>query len=369
MVTLKSLLLLVSLGTEALATTTDVVCASKLGTVSVASNKIPRATTTAKVQVVVVKRVVRKVDVIVVPRPKTRTETVTVQSTVKTTADPDVETATDTVTDEQTVVETRRFTSTSVTTSSSTTTLYTTTTVTKPAGFTGVAEDRGYVAKIKARAAPVNALPDSLFKTTYVQRIDCTKRIPYTSVKTTTTTVKGPRKTLAAKTTIKTVTTTETVTETEYPPDVTERVTETVSPTVTQYDDVTDTSTSTVTVIVETIIPNENEAVYDACGPSNVISSANGGHLFSALYRSTPTYSSVYVGSAKTATQCCVECQKNPLCLQTFFSGSCTLFIAQTNICPNGQIPSTYFTTGARAGNRWVFSNGPCGLVTNGGDS
>ncbi|KAJ4124463.1 hypothetical protein NW754_000158 [Fusarium falciforme] len=51
----------------AIAVTSDVICASRLGTASIASNKIPRATTTVKDQVTVIKRIVRNVNVIVVP--------------------------------------------------------------------------------------------------------------------------------------------------------------------------------------------------------------------------------------------------------------------------------------------------------------
>lgn len=99
----------------------------------------------------------------------------------------------------------------------------------------------------KAKRGAVGDLRMAIAKSQYVQRVDCTKRIPYTSIKTTTTVVQGPRKTVAAKTSTKVVTTTQTETSTEYPDDVTSTVTETVSPTVTNFVSVTDTSSSTET--------------------------------------------------------------------------------------------------------------------------
>lgn len=97
MVSFKSALLLLALGTEALAATApNPVCNSRLGTVSVA--KIPRVTSTVVQKVTVVKKVIRRINVYVIPRPRTTTVTDTVQETVVETADPEVDTATETVT-------------------------------------------------------------------------------------------------------------------------------------------------------------------------------------------------------------------------------------------------------------------------------
>jgi hypothetical protein len=97
MVSFKSALLLLALGAEALAASApNPVCTSRLGTVSV--SKIPRATSTVVQKVTVVKKVIRRINVYVIPRPRTTTVTDTVQETVVETADPDVETATEVVT-------------------------------------------------------------------------------------------------------------------------------------------------------------------------------------------------------------------------------------------------------------------------------
>jgi hypothetical protein len=99
MVALKSVLLGFALGTEALAVTTpSVVCNSKLGTSSIPSNKIPRATTTVDYKVTITKKFIRKVNVIVIPRPRTTTVTETSKTTTTTVAPADVETATEIVT-------------------------------------------------------------------------------------------------------------------------------------------------------------------------------------------------------------------------------------------------------------------------------
>ncbi|KAF4965597.1 hypothetical protein FSARC_6619 [Fusarium sarcochroum] len=118
---------------------------------------------------------------------------------------------------------------------------YVTETIAAPAGFVRVKEGDGYVAKVNTRAAaPAGgaepaALPAGLRAgVEYVQRVDRAKKIPTTSAKVVTSTVKGSRLTKKAKTKTKSVTSKDTVTETEYPPNVTETETETVSPTVTE---------------------------------------------------------------------------------------------------------------------------------------
>ena len=128
---------------------------------------------------------------------------------------------------------------------SSTTTKYSTQTITAPPGFTKIRDSPDYV----KRADIPNAIPflpagRAGASEQYVQRVRCTKKVPVTSTKYTTTTIQGARKTIR-QTKTKLVSTTETVTETEYPGDVTTTVTETSSPTVTEYNDVTSTSTLT----------------------------------------------------------------------------------------------------------------------------
>ncbi|KAF5723256.1 hypothetical protein FMUND_2001 [Fusarium mundagurra] len=230
MVTFKSVLLLLALGTESLVAGQSVICQSKLGTKSIPASKIPRATTTIDNKLTVLKKVIRKVNVV---------------------ADPDIETAIETKTDTMTTIEVRLHTTTSISTSFTTTTRYSTASIIPtPAGFVP-AKGPDWRPKVKARdtlkdrAAP-DVFPAGLQPNPeYVQRIDCTKKVPTTSIKVTTITVKGARVTVGPKTKTKVVTSTTTTIETQYPPKVTETSFETTISTVTEYDDRTETATAT----------------------------------------------------------------------------------------------------------------------------
>jgi hypothetical protein len=98
MVAVRSILLLLALGTESLVASQSVICQSKLGTKSIPANKIPRATTTIHNKITVQKNVIRKVNVVVIPRHTTTTSTDVKTITETTQADPDVETAIETKT-------------------------------------------------------------------------------------------------------------------------------------------------------------------------------------------------------------------------------------------------------------------------------
>ncbi|KAH7184632.1 uncharacterized protein B0J16DRAFT_340254 [Fusarium flagelliforme] len=368
MVAIKSALTLLALGAHAALAVSDVICSSELGTKSIQSNKIPRATTTVSERITIVKKFIRKVNVVVVARPYTTTETTTVQTTVISTADPDVKTATSHVTETQTEIEDRSHTAFSTTIISTTTTKYNTQTIPAPPGFTKIRDSPDYV----KRADIPNAIPflpagRAGAPEQYVQRIRCTK-VPVTSTKYTTTTIQGPRKTIR-KTNTRLVSTTETVTETEYPDDVTTTVTETSSPTVTEYNDVTSTSTMIESVTVETQLPVE---LYLACSEENIISTANGGKAL--FYRNTIgiTYDTLAITGMANAYECCAACMKNPKCLSSITavsnSANCYHYVSRDNVCPNGQVKwSSYFTrNGASPG--WLWSNGPCGSYVNGGN-
>jgi hypothetical protein len=96
MVAVKSLLTLLALGAQALAATPSVVCATDLGTKSVKS--IPTSTTTTIKKITVIKKIIRKVNVVVVPVAKTTTIRSTSTVTLTSFADEDVDTATETET-------------------------------------------------------------------------------------------------------------------------------------------------------------------------------------------------------------------------------------------------------------------------------
>jgi hypothetical protein len=149
---------------------------------------------------------------------------------------------------------------TKTSTATSTTTKIITNTIAAPAGFVPALSGdyrakRAVANKVAAKpqappVPPANGRAAVRVGTAvqYVTRVDCTKRVPSTSIKVVSTTVQGPRKTLKAKTKTSTKTSTETVTSTEFPPEVIETVTETTSPTVTETMDITSTTTLTETV-------------------------------------------------------------------------------------------------------------------------
>ncbi|KAM0554810.1 hypothetical protein ACHAPJ_006543 [Fusarium lateritium] len=381
MVAIKSALVFLTLGAEAAAvSSSNIVCTSKLGTKSVAPNKIPRATTTVANKITITKKVTRKVNVVVVPRPKTVTEKNTIVVTSTSTADPDVETATEWVTDEQTETVDVLSTQYEYETESITTTKSITQTVQAPAGFTKIRESPDYVAKrIKARVAAGKVSPNAIpaikagkaaTVQEYVQRVDCFKKVPTTSTKYTTVTVQGVRKTLQPKTKTKTVDTTSTLVETEYPPEVTETVTETASPTVTEYNTILTVSTLTESVTVEAQVPGPTN--YLACSDENFLSFANGGNPVNDFYSINQQYTAAGVSGIKNAYECCVACLNNPRCFTSLSSlaspSTCYHYTAWSDVCPGGQISWSTYSSSPGDQPLWTWSNGPCGSIANAGN-
>ncbi|EXL94920.1 hypothetical protein FOIG_12362 [Fusarium odoratissimum NRRL 54006] len=363
MVAFKSILFLLAFGTEALGVTTDVICQSKYGTKSVASNKTPRATTTVKNQITVIKKVIRKVNVVVVPKAKTTTETEIVIERTTTSADSDVETATETETDVQITNRVMMLTRTSTSVSSTTTTKYTTSTIPAPAGFVPIKEVQGYVARVKARGPLPRAAAE------YLQRVDCVKKIPSTTTKTKTTTVKGARITLKPKTVTKKTTIVVTITVTEHGPQVTETETETFTTMRVNLAQRTQTQTIPETVTIESIVPAD--PFYAACSSNNLASTANGGKRiadFSAWTANRP----ISVSGLTSAYACCVECQKKQNCLMSRSSArgaSCWLYLAPSDDACSAQINWLTYRTDSGVSVEWTYSNGPCGRAVNGRES
>ncbi|RBA17434.1 hypothetical protein FPRO05_02158 [Fusarium proliferatum] len=363
MVAIKSIIFLLAFGTEALGATTDVICQSKYGTKSVASNKVPRATTTVMNQITVIKKVIRKVNVVVVPKAKTTTETETVIKVTTTSVDSDVETATETETDIQTTNRVVMLARTSTSVSSTTTTKYTTSTIAAPSGFAPIKQVQGYIARVKVRGPVPRAT------TAYLQRIDCTKKIPSTTTKTITTTVQGARITLNPKTVTKKTTSFMTITVTKHGPQVTETETETVTALRVNLAEKTQTHTIPETVTIEAIVPAD--PFYAACSSNNLASTANGGKRiadFDAWVANRP----IYISGLTSAYACCVECQKKQNCLMSRSSAggaSCWLYLTPSDDACSAQINWLTYRTDSGAGVEWTYSNGPCGRAINGQES
>ncbi|KAM0546962.1 hypothetical protein ACHAPJ_010623 [Fusarium lateritium] len=370
MVALKSFIVLLGLSAEALgAASPPAVCSTALGTKTV--KNVPTSTTTAVQKITVVKRVIRKVNVNVIPVAKTLTVRTTDTSTSTYTADQETDTATDTVTSEATVVSTRTAWATATTTSTTTTTKYTTTTVSKPPGFTAIQNDPLYVAKkrdLKERkvkiqtAAPGGTIPQS---------VKCVKKVPTYSTKVVSTTVQGVRVTLKAATKTKTLSYSTTVTTTEYPFDASTTVTTTVYPTTTSFEDVTSTTTITQTITIESQVPIET--AYAICSSENILVTANGGGRYISYDSYQYTSNVVDIGNGYTPTQCCNACAAWFDCQATFMQDdNCLLYTAiDVTDCNNGQQNSLsrYFTSKQQSSTpAYILSNGPCGQYKNGGD-
>ncbi|KAF4949570.1 hypothetical protein FSARC_13435, partial [Fusarium sarcochroum] len=340
------LIVLLALGAEALAAapSPSVVCASKLGTASVAANKIPRSTTTAVQKLTVIKNFITKVNIIVVPVAKTTTVKTTTSLTSTLTAGPDTKTAIETSTTVITVDSTTDHLYTDISTSTVVTTKLIPNTIPAPAGFTSILKDPSYRAKrkrgdeLQRRDKAVDIVDTS---SQYVQRVDCVKRVPSYSTNTVKTTIQGPRTTLKAVIKTKTSTVTEHVTETSYLPDVTDTSTSISTSTFTSYHENALRTTITETITIETQVPDT--PVYAACGSDNILTTANNGGVITGFYDRNQDFGFSILSGPTSAYECCSECQKRPECVQVIWSigSSLCLYYPMTNAaqCANGAQP------------------------------
>ncbi|KAI1010883.1 hypothetical protein LB504_002163 [Fusarium proliferatum] len=319
---------------------------------------------------------IRKINVVVVPKAKTVIKVTT------TNVDLDVETATETETcefmeveasdlsgadglDIQTTNRVMLLARTSTSMSSTTTTKYTTSTIPAPSGFVPIKQVQGYIARFQVRGPVPRAT------TAYLQRIDCTKKIPSTTTKTVTTTVEGARITLNPKTVTKKTTSFMTITVTEHGPQVTETETETETVTDLGGNLAQRTQTQIIpqTVTVESIVPAS--PFYAACSSNNLASTANGGKRiadFDAWVVNRP----IYISSLTSAYACRVECQKKHNCLMSRSSAggsSCWLYLTPSDDACSAQINWLTYRTDGGVGLEWTYSNGPCGRAVNGRES
>ncbi|KAF4994723.1 hypothetical protein FDECE_13030 [Fusarium decemcellulare] len=240
----RLLLFILTFGGQALAALpNDVTCSSLLGPNKVA--KIPTSTVSVTQKITVTKKVVLKVQRVVLGPAKTITSTSTSTSTSTTIADPATKTATVFESKAEWVTETRYATSTVITEEVKTVSYSTVTTIFPSPGFQSAKQVPGYVPKFKVRDAPAKivGLPKNMqvvrvkgipgnqkvvaVPEQYVQRVDCTKRIRSSSTVTTKVTVTASNIYPPPATKTKMVTVTETQTSTVYPADATTTITST----------------------------------------------------------------------------------------------------------------------------------------------
>ncbi|KAH6606917.1 hypothetical protein Trco_006070 [Trichoderma cornu-damae] len=313
----------------------------------------------------------------------TKTETKSVTETVETVITEPVVTdvATTTVTGTSFSTTTNIVTEIVTFTTETTTTTTPTTTIPAPADFTPITEEPGYVARLKGRS--VDSLLErgketlqckngpggpALWPPMHPQSVACTKVIEPIVIKRVTYTAKACTRT--ARPTTKTVTTTikQTRTETVWPGDVTSTVTASTSTVITSSTDSTTTATTTTTSTVSAVAPLQTFQA--ACGPDNLITTANGGNGIAGVSTRQPG-NFVPVSGITSPYECCVACFNTAACRGslTFGPSACYLLVGADGVCHANQFNGMdQFQTQAGASGTTV-SNGPCGLLANGGNA
>ncbi|EYB28973.1 hypothetical protein FG05_10985 [Fusarium graminearum] len=314
MVALKFCLLFLALGAQTLAgpDKPESTCSTILGSKTV--KNVPTSTGTVKRNITIVKKVIRKVNVIVVPPAKTTTtvETSTVKST--TTNLGRTSTTTSTV-DLSTFIDVRTSWKIETSTTSSITTKFITTTITRPPSWIAIKGDPDWRPRKRAEKNDGFVNVEALTNNQLPQSVRCVREIPKYSTKTVVTTVKGPRITLKAATKTKTSTVPTTITVTDYP---NARIT------------ATEISYRSVTTIVR-----------DVTSTSTIPETA---------------------------------CASNPLCVGSYIEdGVCKIFVPKdSDMCLNGgqdEIGGYMTYQELDSGFDIIFSNGPCGKFKNYGIS
>ncbi|KAL7791493.1 hypothetical protein V8C37DRAFT_402807 [Trichoderma ceciliae] len=313
----------------------------------------------------------------------TKTKTKSVTDIVKTVNTEPIITdvATTTVTSTSYFTTINIVTETDTATTDTTTTTTPTTTISAPADFTPISKEPGYVARLKGRS--VNSLlgrgkgsleckkgPDgpAFWPPLHPQLVICTKIVEPIVIKRVTYTAKACTRTARPKT--KTVTTTikQTHTKTVWPCDVTSTVTASTSIVITSSTDSTTTTTTTSTTTVSTVAPLQTFLA--VCGPDNLITSANGGNGVATVITQQPG-NFLPVSGITSPYECCVACFNTAACRGslTFSSSTCFLIVGTDGVCHANQFNGVdQFQTEAGVGATTV-SNGPCGLLANGGNS
>ncbi|TFA98235.1 hypothetical protein CCMA1212_010032 [Trichoderma ghanense] len=315
----------------------------------------------------------------------TKTKTKTVTSVVHTTTTEPTSTDVATITSTSTSYTTTTNIVTEIDTETDTATSTTTptTTIPAPADFTPISQEPGFVPRIKGRSANSNLFerskdtlqckgghggPPTFWPPMHAQSVSCTKFVEPVVVKRITYTARPHTRTARPKT--KTVTTTlkQTQTETVYPCDVTSTVTASTTTVITSATESTTTSTTTTTSTELVVAPQQTfQAV---CGPSNLLSTANGGQGVSSVSTQQPG-NFVPVSGTLSPYDCCVFCFNTAACRGSisFSSGTCFLVVGTDGVCHAGQFSGIdQYQTAAGASGTTV-SNGPCGLLANAGSA
>ncbi|KAI4233255.1 MAG: hypothetical protein LQ352_008270 [Teloschistes flavicans] len=337
---------------------TQQLCTTKVGTKSVK----PVPSTTYALTVTLTKNIIVTSTPLTTITPKAVTSTITtsVATTVIVTGPPNTDTLTITQTDTATSTITGTSTATATETASTTTTLDpSTSTVPPPAGFTPIRNEPGFVPKIKAREAlglAVRAAAPSQI----VAKCHPGKPVTLTPQLYPTSVICGALvETITTKATTKTASTTSTITA--------------ATPTSYVYSTVTYTSTSTIipAPVTSTISATGTATTtYAACGPTNIATTANGGHSISEVDGGVGNSASFV--SVDSAYSCCVACiTSSDNCRGFVYIGisgfECELI--NGNTCdPGVAFGGLQFKTDSSATDPGLpVGNGRCGIVQDGG--
>ncbi|GKU18680.1 unnamed protein product [Fusarium langsethiae] len=351
MVAFKFLLMLLALGVEGLAALNPTsTCSTALGTKSVRNVPTSRAITVNKVTVV--KKVIRKVNFVVILVAKTSTIRETEIHTSTVIADQATKTATSTIISSTTSFIERTVWSSVNSATTTTTTKYVTSTIEKPPGFTDILNQPRTVKRRNQKKRDVKnqtIAPGG----TYPQSVRCVKEVPTTSTKTITTTVQGARKTAKAVTKLKTTTISTAVVTTQCPDDASTTVFTTEYPVTTSVVDVTAVTTVVSTVTIESQVPQAIE--YSICSSDNLMVTDNDGGYLAAFDNYQRQSGVQYLGIGHTANSCCNACVKLSNCQGSYY-------VVASRQC------SIYLATDAKSRRLTVvLSNGLCGQWRNGG--
>ncbi|KAK5991605.1 hypothetical protein PT974_09890 [Cladobotryum mycophilum] len=383
MVNTNSLLALLALGNGALALgppppDAQVTCSTRLGSKS--TRNVPTYTSTTTNTVTLIIKVTTTPIVTVTPPARTKTVKKWSSTTVTVTGPTTTDVATITLTSTSYVTTTNVITETQTETKDITSTTTPTSTLPAPAGFTPVSQEPGYVPKVKARDETLDARaggsircksrprggPPSFYPPLYPQCVDCLKVVKPSVIKTVTYTAKPCTVTLRLKTQTITSTIVQTCTSTLFPPEITSAVTIPASTVITTSTDLTYVTTSTVTNTISIVAPTAT--FYAACGPENLVSTANDGVNIGQITTNTAYINTV--NSIHDAYSCCVDCFNTPNCRSAFNIGSiCYHTTPVNNVCTPGQSNGNIFRTNTNNNTPVIVSNGPCGLLGNGGMS
>ncbi|KAI1394630.1 hypothetical protein F4819DRAFT_506975 [Hypoxylon fuscum] len=245
-----------------------------------------------------------------------------------------------------------------------------TTTVEPPAGFTPISEDPDYVAKRKVgsvnKSQQCSAGPAGpvFYPSVYAESIDYISTIYATTTITSTSSGSAlPATTTLSASTITTVVTTTVIgTSTSFPAEVTSTSITTVTSTTISTKDVTITTTIPTTKTVQSELPVAT--YYAACGSKNLLTRANGNNPIQLVVMGNngATLQSV---AATSAYDCCMACMNGNGCHGSFYAGFCYIIVGST--CSPGSFLGEYYQTGQGTTDAFTMSNGPCGLIRNGG--